>query len=162
LSLTKCCCLQLPPGCCKTCGAHFAAGAGATVTWFAAVLVQRRRQAPVIVATVAEAGGPGVGRTPVHPSVSIIAAGHCVVGVRQPGYLEHIVVNQPATTVKQWGVSRGYRQCQHPGQREIPSGHWVSACRLVSRCAVEPCLALVALIWIAKIWLHGGYIEADI
>ncbi|MEQ1816073.1 MAG: hypothetical protein ABL861_06330 [Nitrosomonas sp.] len=72
--------------------AHFAAGAAKVLTWSGTILVQCRRQPPVVVTAIAEAGGPGVGFAPVHPAIAIIATGPGVAGVCQPRDVQKCVV----------------------------------------------------------------------
>ena len=66
-----------------------------------------RRQTPVgpgdvaHAVEVAEARCPGVGRAPVHPAIGAVAAGLRVVGILEPGDLQHIVVDQAAAAVLQ-------------------------------------------------------------
>ncbi len=42
-----------------------------------------------------QVGGSGVGRTPGHDAVAIVADGLGLIGVLQPGNFEHLVIEQP-------------------------------------------------------------------
>jgi hypothetical protein len=64
-------------------------------------------QAPVAEAAVGQLIGPGNCFIPGHAAIGIIARGFCIIGILQPGYVQHVVLNHAIAAIKERGLGHG-------------------------------------------------------